>query len=126
MKILKIFLLVIIISTSCSRYEDGPDFSLRSREVRLCKTWKVESVVDLRTNTDMTSNYADWTETFQEDGTYYNIIAGNRNDGKWEFKGKNEIIILQGTLSPIKTILRLTNKELWLFDLTNEWHYIPE
>ena len=40
-KIVKVFLLIIVI-TACSKYEDGPFISFRSKEKRLCKKWELD------------------------------------------------------------------------------------
>lgn len=108
---------------SCGKYEDGPAFSLRSKTSRITGEWEVVQIgavaypqngysieFEFEKNGDFTFTYSY--------GTYsYSYL------GDWEFSSNKEEldIIVDGTVETFE-IKRLTNKELWLEDNTNqEW-----
>ncbi|MBK8615468.1 MAG: hypothetical protein IPN85_18880 [Flavobacteriales bacterium] len=54
------------LSTGCGKYEDGPDFSLRSRASRIANTWKVESA--RKGGDDVTSSFTQYELNMTKDG----------------------------------------------------------
>ena len=56
-------LLVMTIVSSCSRYEEGPGLSLRSKDARLEGEWTIEEFAGQATSGDLTLSIND-------DGTY--------------------------------------------------------
>lgn len=119
-----LFAAMLILGTSCNRYEDGPSISFRSKKARMTNTWKIVAASDA--NDDVTLGYAGITWTFNKDGSY---TCGGKTaadfepneTGKWEFgkidgKKKTQLIIsTDGVVTPKKWIItRLKNDELWL------------
>lgn len=130
MKNFKFILILAILLPCCSRYEDGPFFSLRTSKMRITNTWKIVSVMDVTANTDLTLSYANDTVKFEKDYTYY---CGTQK-GTWQLTGTSDLWIdLGGNNKYRQTILRLTHKELWIEDdvfnttdsteHTVEWRY---
>ena len=116
-------LMTVLNFASCGKYDDGPGFSLRSKTARLTGEWEV---VRIGTQNFPSQGYSlefefekkgDFKYTYSY-GTYSYSYAGD-----WEFSGDKEDLELtfDGTVE-IFEIKRLTNKELWLEDDTNqEW-----
>lgn len=101
----------------CSKYEDGPSFSLVSKNNRLCREWELDKIQG-RPVTD-----GELVFEFEKDGdflftysyTYYNGSSYSYAQvGTWEWvQGKESVIIqLQGDMLNMD-ISRLTSSELW-------------
>ena len=108
---------------SCGKYEDGPDFTLRSKTARIAGSWTLEKyMVD---GVDLTSQVteADLALSFKydKDGAYSEVrfLSGqvaSTKSGTWKLSLNKEnlvVIYTSGTVVAYK-ILRLTNSELWL------------
>ena len=117
-------LVVVLNFASCSKYEDGPSFSLRTKKGRLTGEWEV---VKIGTQTAQ-GNYEIVCE-FSKDGSWsqtYSYSYGGQSysytyNGNWEWASNKEdlrIIDTDGDVEQFK-IKRLTNKELWLEDNTS-------
>lgn len=112
---------------SCSKYEDGPKFSLRTKKARLTGDWEV---VRIGNETYPNEGYS-LEMSFEKDGDFkYTYSYDNYSysyKGDWEFSGSKEDLILtfnQGNFSNTEKfeILRLKNDELWLeAPDNNEW-----
>ena len=104
--------------TSCGKYTDGPSFSLRSKQNRLCQSWEVKSI-----GSEVLNGYEQLSFDFNKNGTFvvtekYTEPGWEYEDsyaGTWQFnKDKEEIqIIIDSEVTNAK-INRLTAKELWL------------
>jgi hypothetical protein len=114
----------VMFFASCGKYEDGPNFSLRSKKARLVNTWVIDKAYE---------NGEDFTEEFKQDNPNYqleirkdqsmtvsifNDMTGETEEskGKWEFsKDKEEVKFTDdATGNEIsEKILRLTNNEFW-------------
>ena len=110
--------------TSCSKFEDGPGISFRSKENRLIGKWKL---------TKWTEKGADVTATKTGDGDVFyqfdenksliiNVGSAQPTDGTWEMEETNVIMDLQlvsevGNYIDKDTLMlkRLTNKEMVVF-----------
>jgi len=112
---------------SCSKYEEGPMISLRTRTERLANIWKVDNYkVD---GTDYTSIVSNYTETFSNSGAYsydWGILGGS---GTWAFQNKDLEVKLTGDenqTSRVLFILKLEEKTLWYYyiedDKRHEYH----
>ncbi|HYG50678.1 MAG TPA: lipocalin family protein [Flavobacteriales bacterium] len=123
-----------VVITSCSKYDEGPSLSLRSKKARIAGEWKIESVSE--NGTDITSDYtavfgSDATFHIEKSGTYHIHYTGGEDEGTWAFKGgKDEITFISnetGAGAEDYHILKLKNNELWLEhhhdDETLEFHY---
>lgn len=108
---------------SCNKYEEGANFSLRSKKGRLAGEWHVEKVE--YNGSDVTSSFlpsgATMTQTIEKDGTWtskYTISSISQTEaGTWEFVEKKEQLKMVTTGSSdtdgdTSTIVMLKNKEL--------------
>ncbi len=119
-KVIALALLVSIAVPSCSKYEEGPKFSLLSKKARLAGEWKIENV---STNgTDQTADVKalvgdSYVLTLTKDEKYK--VSGNFTDEgtyKWG-EDKDDIYLTSNTAGSKEVayrILRLKSKELWL------------
>ncbi|MEN9943524.1 MAG: hypothetical protein RLZZ91_1525 [Bacteroidota bacterium] len=108
---------------SCGKYEDGPDFTLRSKTARIAGSWTLEKyMVD---GVDLTSQVtaADLAISFKydKDGSYSEVTylsgqVASTNSGTWKFSLDKENLVVAYTNGTVyaQKILRLTNSELWL------------
>ncbi|MBK6341931.1 MAG: hypothetical protein IPF41_04900 [Flavobacteriales bacterium] len=116
-------LVAVTTLASCQKYDDGPFFSLRTREERIANTWKVEKAwngdsditssfeqyeLKLKKNRDatLTAQYALGTLTFEF-----------ATSGTWDFENNSEDVRFDfGNDAADETyeILRLKETELWL------------
>jgi hypothetical protein len=112
------------VMTSCSKFEDGPTISFRSKENRLIGKWKL---------TKWTEKGADVTAANTEGGDIFyqfdenksviiNVGAAQGKEGTWLIEETNVIMDLQlvsevGNYIDKDTLMlkRLTNKEMVVF-----------
>lgn len=129
---------VAIVFNSCGKYEEGPDFSLRTKMARMTGTWEVEKmIIKILENNEVVqeeeySPGADEkiTYTLNRDGTgeatytesYDGVSFSETIDLEWRFSDdKTELLIrVKDEEEELwsewesSTILRLTNSELWV------------
>ena len=113
-KITKLAVLLILVGTilnSCTKFEDGPGFSLSSKKARLANTWEIETIFDPQGNeisfTEMmnSDSIADSSEfdmeistvkfTFEKDETlilamgisFFGFTTEIQAPGTWKFVG---------------------------------------
>jgi len=108
---------------ACSKYDDGPALSLRTKKARLVGDWEVKQI---GTQSFPQGGYSLEME-FQKDGDFrFTYSYGSYSysyAGDWEFSSDKEELdlIIDNTVQTFE-IKRLTNKEVWLEDDTNdEW-----
>jgi len=114
--------------SSCGKYEDGPNFSLRSKKARVVGDWNVKSigsqVLGVQDNGGVQYGYTINME-FDKNGsviqtynyTYGSYSASYSYAGDWDFSSNKEYLILtMDGYSDTLEIKRLTNKEMWLDD----------
>ena len=51
--------------TSCGKYTDGPSFSLRSKQNRLCQSWEVKTI-----GSEVLNGYEQLSFDFNKNGTF--------------------------------------------------------
>ncbi len=126
MKYLKLSLLAIIgivlSFSSCSKYEDGPWLSLRTKKARLAGTWKLDSYEVNGESYSASTILEEPKIKFDKDGSgkfISPVIMGQEFSASfdWEFVSKKEKIKITKQLGGLPVseeykILRLTNKEL--------------
>ncbi|HPU46830.1 MAG TPA: hypothetical protein PLQ91_04330 [Bacteroidales bacterium] len=110
--------------TSCSKYEEGPIISFRSKTERLCNIWKPVKILVNGSETILSSDQQKTTIEFQKDGdafiTAYYLGIPVAQTGQWEFYDNSKKIILTMNTddnTPSKDtlkILKLMEEELWL------------
>lgn len=129
------FILVLSVS-SCSKYEDGPAISLRTKNERVANTWKIEQA--MRNNQDVTADYDQYVLTMTKDGDarLEAIYSSGQftfqfeTDGTWKFDDSKEILILDfenNDADASYQILKLKEDELWIREQggEDELHLIP-
>ena len=132
--IIVLFAFFMIFSFSCSKYEDGPKFSLRTKKQRIARSWKVEYSINLQNGIEHSADFNDWVIEFSKEGSFeQKIIYGeqqNSYSGSWKFIGENQLRLNfsnnAGKQTVFYTILRLSKKELWLKDSFEETHYYSD
>jgi hypothetical protein len=124
------------LTTGCGKYEDGPDFSLRSRKERIANTWQVEKATD--GGNDVTSSFDQYELQMLRDGAatlaalYHigDLSFEFQTNGTWDLVNKDEDLQLDfenNAADETWEILRLKEKELWLHEKDGdlELHLIP-
>ena len=106
--------------SSCSKYEDGPAFSLKTKTARLSGDWEV---VEINNNAS-----TGMTLEFEKDGDFsldvdYGYGYNYSYDGEWEWESGKESVEIDITGTTMEwDILRLTDDELWFEDENGqEW-----
>jgi hypothetical protein len=131
-------LVAIMVSSACTKFEEGPNFSLRSVKARITNTYRV---VDYNVNGEQRANlpkYSTMKQFWNGDGVFTQTFinpdngVGQREDGTWSLEANNTKIVLrineqttgQNISATSYTILKLSNKEMWLrsADNSTEWH----
>lgn len=127
MKTLACTILGAMLLTSCKKYEEGPGFSLRSKEERVANLWKINYAYDYKDSVITTADYAGETWDFTKSGEFIERDNGTIDKtGTWEFISDKEKITIQFPLTThTYDILRLKEKELWLKDSEEELHLVP-
>lgn len=107
--------------TSCSKYEEGPKFTLMSKKARLTGEWTLSAVEVNGTAQDI-SGYT-VNVTIEKDGSYtYKWSSGGfsvEESGTWEFSDDKGSLIMTDEDGDKTTseIVRLANDELKLKDV---------
>lgn len=131
-KLVKILLIALLLS-SCTKFEEGPKYSVFSKSKRIIRSWEIEYVLDLTINEIYTSDYDGWvfsperkslySKKFIYDGKEYN------ESGFWKFE--DDILFLIHEENEVEyedkyKVLRLTTKELWMSNDYVEIHYVAQ
>ena len=109
--------------SSCSKYEEGSNFSLISAKGRVAGDWKLSSYTI--NGTDYTSSMGTINVTFDKDGTYtgtatYVVLGASFTDsysGTWAFNNDKTALLLTATGSATvdtQTIVMLKSKMMKL------------
>jgi len=116
-------LMVSTIVTSCSKYEEGPNFALSSKKARLTGDWKLTAVNENGTDQNISSYQTTVSinkdESFKQTVTYTVFGVPNTIEvtGTWKFNDdKTKLLITtsgQNTADEY-IIVRLASKELKL------------
>ncbi|MEX1193140.1 MAG: hypothetical protein WEA99_14315 [Brumimicrobium sp.] len=120
---------VFLLGSSCSKYEEGPAFSLRTKKARLAGEWEADKYVS--PDGDESNADDDGTMEFDKDGTVTLSYDGFSLNGEWEFTKSKEYLEIEleffgQTDTEEMKILRLKNDELWLeSEDGSQMHYVP-
>jgi hypothetical protein len=118
--------ILILVSISCSKYEDGPFITFRSKKFRLEGTWKYQAIIYKDNGVTVTDNLPTLKMTFLKNGTY---SENTGYAGTWKFSGTTNLVINKSKdTSNIEIsweIIRLANKQLWLRKDKVEHHFVP-
>lgn len=96
----------------CSKYDDGPAFSLASKNNRLCREWELDRLNGQRAEMEIIWEFekdGDFEYSYSYDGYGYTL------KGEWNWADNKETLRLTflGDRYEID-INRLTSEELWL------------
>jgi len=138
-KLLFTFIIALMIgSFSCSTYEDGPTISLNTKSKRLCREWKIQSVMQRTAlgETDVTYlQPEDYTIEYKKDETWSKLSNAIVSTGTWEFSDDKVKIRLKTDGAPndspiVYEIHRLKDDELWYYhivgDTETDYHFIEK
>jgi hypothetical protein len=114
--------------SSCSKYEEGPNFALSTKKSRLVGDWKL--VKQTENNVEMDLQNIEATAKISSDGTYslkfvlyvVGIPFTDQSDGKWKFNSNKTQVIFTETgasTSSYRTIIKLAENELKLKEINS-------
>jgi len=129
-------IVLVVVITSCSKYEDGPFISLLPRQMRLVNKWKIEKYykdgVEQALSDDDKKGYIDIKKDKTLEEVAYSGSFSITMRGTWaEVDNYSKIKI--NITDPFSveyeyTILRLMNNQLWLKEVSGsheyEYHYV--
>lgn len=105
-------------TTSCSKYEDGPLISLRTKKARLSNHWQIDAIeVNGIPRPDLLDKYS---IEIKRRGEFTWLESSIERSGMWAFDQNNENVILVFSINDVVTesklweIRRLANAELWV------------
>lgn len=112
-----------MLMTSCKKYEDGPLFSLRSKQEKIANTWRVDLAMNEGQN--VTSSFDQYELQMLRNGsatlaalyTLGDLTFEFQTNGSWELVNNNEDLSLDfenDAADATYEILRLKEDELWL------------
>lgn len=125
---------------SCSKYEEGPGLSFRSKKKRLANSWRIESVTVNGVERAAEPLYAKQKHYIYESGSYIiNIIdpvtlRAEDVQGSWTLYDSDKKLAVNrqnynGVADSLEDyqILKLKENSLWLRSLDNtiEYHFTP-
>ena len=119
---------VSLVFSGCSKYDEGPGLSLRSKTKRLARNWKIVKIGEDYDASAADAEFDAWYD-FKEDGTLTarEIVRDPGEilsySGSWEFSDDKERLVFfildedGERVSSDHPILRLTSSELWWTDV---------
>ncbi len=119
MKMVKFFSLLILFVTciySCTKYDEGSNFSLISPRQRLINNWMLTSYTE--GSTDKTSTYYYFEVNLEKDGDFKRTWKDDNfaltEFGNWDISKDNKIVYLKKQDGQIEAydIIQLKNKDL--------------
>ncbi len=123
LRILSMALLAVtFVLGSCSKYEEGPALSLRTKKARLTGQWKIEKYVDADGEESEPNQLdANIVTEFTEDNSVFVYLDGDEvGDGTWEFTDSKEGVIMDVSIFGLPSeaensrIIKLRNDEVWM------------
>lgn len=110
---------LVLHTSSCKRYEEGPAFTLRTAKARLVNTWEIEKY--MVNGEDITALvlpfFGEHSLEFSRDKRYEWNIGGLNEKGNWTFiEGKDKVEMQEDGASEkfSQKIIKLTNNEFWV------------
>jgi len=121
--IISLTVAALLFSTSCTKYEEGPILSLKTKKSRVANTWVVDKAYE--NDEDVTDNFDQYELYTTSDGdatlnASYSIgdfTFEFESDGTWDFQDKKENIYFDyedDAADEKYQILKLTENELYL------------
>lgn len=119
-------IITTITFVGCKGYDEGPEFSLLSPEMRIKGSWEQTEFYindDLQENSTLSFQF-----TFDSDNTGTRTTKfGDLSETKnidWKFNDDKTVLLTKDVDSETwdeATILRLTNKEFWIIEDAGVW-----
>jgi hypothetical protein len=110
---------LVLHTSSCKRYEEGPAFTLRTAKARLVNSWEIEKY--MVNGEDITALvlpfFGEHSLEFSRDNRYVWNIGGMNEKGKWSFienRDKVEMLEDGDSIKFSQKIIKLTNNEFWV------------
>ena len=134
------FFVILATISSCRKYEEGPNISLRTKKARITNNWKYESAQVNGNEVSLDPYYAKQKHYFYRDGKYIQTIIDPVTleacnlQGTWSLYDHDRKISIttknfSGNIDSTNeySILKLYNKQMWLrtTDNTREFHFSP-
>lgn len=117
-KIFSVAVLIGLVLGSCSKYEDGPSFTLLTKKMRLTGIWNLDYLTMDGERQAASTSGVKMTYEFKKDGTGSNTFTmgtwTETEPGTWSWSEKKDSIIMTDTTGfrDAYLITRLTNSEL--------------
>lgn len=122
-----LYIFILFAFVGCTKYTDGPAFSLLSRKSRMVNHWELDKA---------TANGEFWTpyyplkemelrEDFTQTSTFRTLNVPNVMTGQWEFDNRKENLklIFSNDFTQVFRIDRLKKDELRLTIFSNDTTY---
>lgn len=118
MKKYNLLILSVLLLFACGKYEEGPNFSLRTKKARLTQEWTVSATYQNGTLVPNGTNTL--TFEFNKDASFLfkatSLIDGQvqtTNRGDWEFIDKKEVLRLNFYPANSASATQVVNIEEW-------------
>lgn len=131
---------ILVSVSSCRKYEEGPNISLRTKKARITNNWRYESAQVDGVEVSSDPYFAKQKHYFYRDGKYIQTIIDPitqeaRNlQGNWVLYDNDKKIAVTVKIPPANkdstnnySILKLFEKQMWLrtTDNSREYHFAP-
>ena len=129
--------ILLISSTGCQKYPEGPLLSIHSKTERVANDWKVAQALD--NGNDVTTDYNEYELNLSKSGgatlSAKYVVLGSTlefvTDGKWAFVNNKEKLSFDfenNAGDGIYRILKLKEDEMWLKqdDGSVELHFVSK
>jgi len=131
---------ILVTVSSCRKYEEGPNISLRTKKARITNNWRYESAQVDGVEVSSDPYFAKQKHYFYRDGKYIQTIIDPitqeaRNlQGNWVLYDNDKKIAVTVKIPPANkdstnnySILKLFEKQMWLrtTDNSREYHFAP-
>lgn len=110
---------VLLVVTSCAKYDEGSNFSIFTAKARLVNTWtQSSSLYTYGSSSTSNTGFTEVIVTFAKDGTYTYVgkFGGGSfsESGTWVFSDDKSQVIMTESGGDVETwsIVKLKNKEL--------------
>lgn len=138
--VLSVALVGALTISSCRKYEEGPNISLRKKEARVTNNWRVESAQLNGTEVSADPYWTKQKHYMYRDGNYVVTIINpvtleaKNLQGTWKLYDNDRKLALttknfSGNIDSTNdyNILKLYNKQMWIRKTDNslELHFVP-
>jgi hypothetical protein len=138
--VLSVALIGALTISSCRKYEEGPNISLRKKEARVTNNWRVESAQLNGTEVSADPYWTKQKHYMYRDGNYVVTIINpvtleaKNLQGTWKLYDNDRKLALttknfSGNIDSTNdyNILKLYNKQMWIRKTDNslELHFVP-